>query len=98
MTDLSELEAAAEAVNTASVKDRRRPGRLDDVNAELIPILRGAEPPVEFELDEIDQTAALRGLVAGVGRAGPVHVDLAVEPWFGRQRHAHHPGRPAGHG
>ncbi|MGI4802204.1 MAG: hypothetical protein ACRYF2_22200 [Janthinobacterium lividum] len=77
MTDLSELEAAAEAVNTAAVKDRRRPGRLDDVNAELIPILRGAEPPVEFELDDIDQTAALRGLVAGVLFSAPIWVAIA---------------------
>lgn len=77
MTDLSELEAAAEAVNTASVKDRRRPGRLDDVNAELIPILRGVEPPIEFELDEIDQTAALRGLVAGVLFSAPIWVAIA---------------------
>ena len=77
MTDLSELEAAAEAVNTAAVKDRRRPGRLDDVNAELIPILRGTEPPVEFELDDIDQTAALRGLVAGVLFSAPIWVAIA---------------------
>lgn len=77
MTDLSELEAAEEAVNTAAVKDRRRPGRLDDVNAELIPILRGAEPPVEFELDEIDQTAALRGLVAGVLFSAPIWIAIA---------------------
>lgn len=77
MTDLSELETAAEAANTAIVKDRRRPGRLHDVNAELIPILRGVEPPVEFELEEVDQTAALRGLVAGVLFSVPIWVAIA---------------------
>ena len=77
MTDLSELEAAAAVTNTAVAKDRRRPGRQDDVSAELIPILRGTEPPVEFELENVDQTAALRGLVAGVLFSVPIWVAIA---------------------
>ena len=64
-------------ITAAAVKDRRRPGRLDDVNAELIPILRGAEPTIEFELDEVDQTAALRGLVAGLIFSAPIWVAIA---------------------
>lgn len=75
MTDVTELESTSEALAAAAVKDRRRPGRLDDVNAELIPILRGAEPIIEFE--EIDQTAALRGLVAGVIFSAPIWIAIA---------------------
>lgn len=75
MTDVTELESTSEALAAAAVKDRRRPGRLDDVNAELIPILRGAEPVIEFE--EVDQTAALRGLVAGVIFSAPIWIAIA---------------------
>lgn len=75
MTDVTELESTSEAPAAAAVKDRRRPGRLDDVNAELIPILRGAEPVIEFE--EVDQTAALRGLVAGVIFSAPIWIAIA---------------------
>lgn len=75
MTNVTELETNSDAQAVAAAKDRRRPGRLDDVNPELIPILRGAEPVIEFE--EVDQTAALRGLVAGVLFSAPIWVAIA---------------------
>ena len=77
MTDVTELEAISETTTAAAVKDRRRPGRLDAVNPELIPILRGADPSLEIEFEEVDQTAALRGLVAGVLLSAPVWVAIA---------------------
>lgn len=77
MTEATELEAATEAKTAAAVKDRRRPGRVDEVSPELIPILRSAEPAVELEFDEVDETAALRGLVAGILLSAPVWVAIA---------------------
>ncbi|MDP9097099.1 MAG: hypothetical protein M3N26_11220 [Pseudomonadota bacterium] len=77
MSELTELEAAAETAAAAAAKDRRRPGRLDEVSPELIPILRGAEPDAELEFDDVDQTAALRGLVAGVVFSAPIWVAIA---------------------
>jgi hypothetical protein len=77
MTDVTELEATSEAQTAGAVKDRRRPGRLDEVNADLIPILRGAEPVVDFEFEDVDQTAALRGLVAGILFSAPVWIAIA---------------------
>ena len=83
MTDVNELEATPEVTNATVAKDRRRPGRIEDVNAELIPILRGAEPVVEHEPEDVDQTAALRGLVAGVLFSAPIWVAIAyVGSWL----------------
>lgn len=77
MTEVTELETTSETVTAAAVKDRRRPGRLEGVNADLIPILRGEEPVIDFESEEVDQTAALRGLVAGVLFSAPVWIAIA---------------------
>ncbi len=77
MTDVNELEATPKVTSAAVAKDRRRPGRVEDVHVELIPILRGAEPVIEYEHDDIDQSAALRGLVAGVLFSAPIWVAIA---------------------
>lgn len=82
MTQLTELEIAQAVEATAAVSDRRRPGRLANVNPELIPILRGQEHEIVFELEDADQTAALRGLFFGVLLSAPLWVGIAYAGSF----------------
>jgi hypothetical protein len=45
-------------------RDRRRPGRQDDVSPDLVPLLRATFPYIEDEAEEDrDQLAASRGIV-----------------------------------
>lgn len=77
MNQMTELEAATKTLATAAVSDRRRPGRLDNVSPELLPILRNAEPAVDGEFDDADQTGPIRGLFAGILFSAPAWVAIA---------------------
>ena len=82
MTQLTELEIAQSVEATVAASDRRRPGRLDNINPELIPILRGQEHEMKFDIEDIDQTAALRGLFFGVLLSAPLWVGIAYAGSF----------------
>jgi hypothetical protein len=83
MTEVTEVEAPPATVTTAEVTDRRRPGRVENVSPVLIPILRSADPEASLEFDEVDQTAALRGLGFGLLLSAPIWVVIAyVGTWF----------------
>ena len=58
-----------DAATRSEVAERRRPGRLDHVSPELVPLLRGesafvADAPVQF--GEPDQLGGARGLTLAV--------------------------------
>ena len=81
MTDTTEVEAAPETLATVDTTDRRRPGRLESVSPALIPILRRAEPEIEF--DEVDQNSAIRGLFFGLLLSAPIWALIAyVGRWL----------------
>ena len=82
MTQVTELETAQSVETTAAASDRRRPGRLGAVNPELIPILRGQEPEIQFDDEDVDQTAAIRGLFFGVVLSVPAWVGIAYAGSF----------------
>lgn len=79
MTDPTQLETTTLVETTQTVADRRRPGRVDDVSPELIPLLRKptADTPIEFDEDEVDQTAAIRGVFFGVLISAPIWAAIA---------------------
>ena len=82
MTLLTETDPVSVTTTEAAASDRRRPGRVSDVSPELIPILRGEEPPAVLEFEDVDQTAALRGLFFGVLFSIPVWVAIAYVGTF----------------
>ena len=83
MTVTTEVKTSTEA----AVTDRRRPGRIEQVNPSLIPILRTGEHPPHvnepIEFDERDQVAGARGLFFGVTLSAPLWVGIAyVGRWL----------------
>lgn len=77
MPEVIEVEAQPATQATVDVSDRRRPGRTKDVSPMLIPILRSPDAVPEIEFDEVDQNAALRGLVFGVLLSAPIWAAIA---------------------
>ena len=75
MTQLTELEIAQSVEATVAASDRRRPGRLDNINPELIPILRGQEHEMKVRP---------RGYRPDCGAAGAVLWRSAVGSAVGR--------------
>lgn len=73
--------SSAPSAETTVVADRRRPGRLEQVSSELVPILRGQIPdpaPAEpLQFDQPDQLAAARGLAVGVLLSAPLWICVA---------------------
>ncbi len=68
---------------TAPVKDRRRPGRLAEVNPELLPLLRRTVTPVDDLLARAaearrTQLAAARGFGFGLMFSIPLWAGLAA--------------------
>ncbi len=60
-------------------EDRRRPGRLDHVNPNLVPLLCGAAVPRRLLGDEIDQPYGLKHAMPMLGIA--VSVILSIPLW-----------------
>ncbi len=79
MTDPTQFETTTLIETTSDTTDRRRPGRLDSVSPELIPLLRKqtAEAPIEFDEEDVDQTAAVRGVFFGVLISAPIWAAIA---------------------
>ena len=70
-----QIQADDEVKNTAPVlRDRRRPGRLDDVSPELIPLLRH---PDDLEPDRDDARPAT-GIVIAVMLSVPLWAGMAL--------------------
>ena len=85
------MPVATEPPNTSetAARDRRRPGRVERVSPELIPLLRKEQrdaipvndPPVEAEGE--DQLSAARGILVGLGLSVPLWVGIAyVVRWI----------------
>lgn len=74
------LNTEAVAPTDTVVADRRRPGRIEQVNPALIPVLRTSELPPDLgdtiEFDEPDQMAGARGIFAGVAISAPFWVGI----------------------
>jgi hypothetical protein len=67
--DLSvpDLQSLPQLDETALRVERRRPGRVENVSPELIPILRGINAPaLHDDLDDMDDLAPARGIVTGL--------------------------------
>jgi hypothetical protein len=78
MSDTKELEpTASEPVSLAAVADRRRPGRLAQVNPELLPLLRGEPVPAPelIQFGDPDQLRGVRGL--------PLAIAVSAALWAG---------------
>jgi hypothetical protein len=53
--------------------ERRRPGRVDNVNPALIPMLRGCDAAApHYDLEDGDALAPARGIVAGLALSSAV--------------------------
>lgn len=74
-------EAAAQTSLEAASKDRRRPGRMDNVSPALIPLLRQNSNPAdssclegqdELLLDSGDDLGPARGVVVGAALSLPL--------------------------
>lgn len=70
MTETQDLHDSAAAPGLPDgLAERRRPGRLETVSPELVPLLRGTAnppPPIEFSDRSEDQLDPLRGLAVGL--------------------------------
>jgi hypothetical protein len=63
LQSLPQLDETADALRV----ERRRPGRVENVSPELIPILRGINAPaLHDDLDDMDDLAPARGIVTGL--------------------------------
>ena len=73
----------------ARVKDRRRPGRPEQVSPHLIPLLRNPapadlRPPQSGEASARpvkENLAAMKGIVAAVALSAPLWVGIAALAW-----------------
>lgn len=78
MPEIKSLPPSVLADETTVAADRRRPGRRERVNPELVPLLRGQSPvPAADDLAEFgepDQLDAARGLAAGALLSAPIWV------------------------
>lgn len=81
MTEVTEVETAPVTQTGVDVTDRRRPGRIKNVNPALLPILRSAEPQIDPE--DSDQSSAIRGLAFGLLLSAPIWAAIAyLGTWF----------------
>lgn len=83
------MTVVTETPNTkpAAVRDRRRPGRPENVSPELIPLLRASERAKlpnpdqhnddEFDANDDDQLSASRGIAAAVAFSVPFWIGIA---------------------
>lgn len=82
MTLTTDITTPAEAAQT----DRRRPGRIEQVNPSLLPMLRTDELPTlddTIEFDEPDQVSAARGVFVGVAISAPVWIAIiSIGRWL----------------
>ena len=84
---MTERDVEATSTPETSTSDRRRPGRLKQISPELIPILRvsetGTPADSDFEWDEGDQLAGVRGIAFGLALSVPLWVGIAyVGRWL----------------
>lgn len=77
MTEVTELETGPSTETKAAVTDRRRPGRMQEISPDLIPLLRSQDQDPTIEFDDVDQNAAARGLVFGVLLSAPIWAAIA---------------------
>ena len=79
-----EVAPAEASTPVATPSDRRRPGRLEQVNPTLVPLLRGAARTVDIDLD-IDYTAPLdaaRAIAVGLCLAAPLWALIGLAGWL----------------
>lgn len=77
MTEVTELDTGSSTETKATVTDRRRPGRMEDISPDLIPLLRSQEQNATIEFEDVDQTAAIRGLFIGLLISAPIWAAIA---------------------
>ncbi len=67
--------------------DRRRPGRVDDANPNLVPLLRGEAAPDLLVSDDLDlpygleHTIPMRGIAVGLAMSIPLWGVLGLVAW-----------------
>jgi hypothetical protein len=68
-----------------ALKDRRRPGRSDDVSPGLISLLRGTacvDADASEWVEEPDELAAARGVIAGLSLSVPLWLAIGLILWI----------------
>ena len=83
MTETTNLDPAAETAPDGSLlTDRRRPGRVENVNPSLVPLLRGqatsGEPDSKTQFGDPDQLGATRGIALGVVLSLPLWTGILL--------------------
>lgn len=82
MTQTTDFKPPPAVSTEASVSDRRRPGRVNNVSPELIPLLRSqpAEPASDAppQFGDHDQLGAVRGIAIGAALSAPLWVGIAL--------------------
>ena len=79
-----EVAPAEASTPVATPSDRRRQGRLEQVNPTLVPLFRGAARNVDIDLD-IDYTAPLdaaRGIAVGLCLAAALWALIGLAGWL----------------
>lgn len=86
------IDSASEPGTPTTVRDQRRPGRLEHVDPSLIPLLRGKPPQVADVLVEQGDVAtesdrkvtlsAARGIVLGAALGGIIWAGIGVGFWY----------------
>lgn len=76
----------AEAAIPAAPNDRRRPGRIDNINPNLLPLLRNPAPPESADADLVglpcDDLKPAKGIVAAILIALPFWILVALGGWW----------------
>jgi hypothetical protein len=93
MADLIDFEP--EPGTSTTLRDKRRPGRLQHADPSLIPLLRGQAPPIPDTLVDVVETgedsvdpdrkatiSAVRGICLGVGLGSLIWGGIGVAFWY----------------
>jgi hypothetical protein len=87
MADIEIPTSPSQAAETPLRIERRRPGRLENVSPELIPILRSNRPLPEFPgqpdvPDHTDDLSSARGVLVGMAISIPIWCLIGAAAWW----------------
>ena len=80
--NVTPVKADASVANPSSVRDRRRPGRLEQVSPALIPLLREPTRYVDDPGFDSDLLAPARGVLVGLLISVPLWALIGLGIWL----------------
>jgi hypothetical protein len=70
------------AVHLPTIRNRRRPGRIEYTNPDQIALLRQPSKIIADEIDNDDPLAPARGIMMGLVVAAPMWVGIGLLVWL----------------